>query len=59
MITAEQTVASIILVHVHIHLQKIQLSVHKIRSMWEMQNNYRIYFLHTMNSYHKFNPPIF
>jgi hypothetical protein len=59
MITAEQTAASIILVHVHIHLQKIQLIVHKIRSMWEMQNNYQIYFLHTINSYHKFNVHIF
>jgi hypothetical protein len=57
MVTTEQTVASIILVY--IHLQEIQLSVHKIRSMWEIQNNYRIYFLQTMNSYHKFNPPIF
>jgi len=57
MITAGETVASIILVYNH--LQKIQLSVRKTRSMWKFQNDYRIYFLQIMKTYHKFNPPIF
>ena len=48
MVTAEQTVACIILVYNH--LQKIQLSVRKIRRMWKIQNNYRIYVLQTMKT---------